>query len=183
VNTRLTPINTPELIEAVAGWLSEERNYRWLDFGNGVQALSPVALKIMVQRDVHALRAFTADDGLPVGVVGLSSVDRAFKTATIWIALGDKRHSRKGYALLAAAKMLTFGFRELGLAAINAWAVECNHASLRIIRRLGFRPAGRLRRCHYIDGRAYDRLLFDLLAEEHQELDPRELERQETVNG
>ena len=31
---------------------------------------------------------------------------------------------------------------------------------------LGFRYIGRQRQCHVIDGRAYDRLLFDLLAEE-----------------
>jgi RimJ/RimL family protein N-acetyltransferase len=46
-----------------------------------------------------------------------------------------------------------------------------HNPSLRTIERLGFRFIGRQRQCHYIDGRLYDRLLFDLLASEHRELD------------
>ena len=179
----LKPINTPELIRLAAGWLAEERNYEWLGFGTGVQNPSPVALKIMLQKDTNVLRVFTADDGVPVGIVGLSNLDRNFKTAVIWIVLGDKRYSMKGYAPRAAEKMLTLGFQEHGLNAISCWAVECNHASLRVIQRMGFRPAGRLRQCHYIDGHVYDRLLFDLLACEHQEVDQREIEHQETGNA
>jgi RimJ/RimL family protein N-acetyltransferase len=180
---QLKPLITPELIDLAAGWLAEERNYEWLGFGAGVRNPTPLALKIMLQKDTNVVRVFTADDGVPIGIVGLSNVDWSFKTAVIWIVLGDKRYSMKGYAPRAAAKMLTHGFRELGLHAINCWAVECNHASLRVIQRVGFRPAGRLRQCHYINGRVYDRLLFDLLACEHQEVDQRENEHREISNA
>jgi len=57
----------------------------------------------------------------------------------------------------------------LGLCAINAWTVETNAAAQRGLERLGFRYVGRLRKCHYIDGRALDRLLYDLLANEYRE--------------
>jgi hypothetical protein len=46
-----------------------------------------------------------------------------------------------------------------------------HNPSLRTIERLGFRFVGRLRQSHYIDGRLCDRLLYDLLACEHRELD------------
>lgn len=168
---QLLPINTPELIDAAAAWLADRGNYQWLDFGNGVQNPSATSLRIMTQKNIHVLRAFTADDEhLPIGVVGLSNVDRHFKTAAIWIVLGDKRFSAKGHALRAASKMLTLAFGELGLNVVQAWAVECNHASVRIIRRLNFRPIGKQRQCHYIDGHVYDRLWFDLLASEHKEI-------------
>ena len=167
---QLMPIDTPELIDLAAGWLTDKRNYQWLDFGNGVQSLSPISLKIMSQKDIHVLRAFTSPEGQPIGVVGLTNVDRNFKTATIWIVLGEKQYSLKGCALYAASKMLTVGFKELGLNVALVWTVECNHASARIIKRLNFRQIGRQRQCHYIDGRPYDRLLFDLLASEHKEL-------------
>jgi len=164
----LTPIATPEQVTLVASWLAEKRNYAWLDFGNGVQSPGAASLKFMVQKDTHALRLFTADDdGAAIGVVGLSNVDRNFRTATIWIALGDKKFSAKGYALRAGAAMLEFAFGELGLHAVNAWAVDCNHASLRLMRMLNFHPIGRQRQCHYIDGEVHDRLWFDLLASEY----------------
>lgn len=168
---QLLPINTPERIAQAARWLREPSNHRWLDFGNGVQSLSDAALRIMTQKDIHDLRAFTADDGeQAIGVVGLSNIDRHFKTATIWIVLGEKQFSAKGYALCAASKMLTIAFTELGLNVVQAWTVETNYASARLIRRLRFRPIGRQRQCHCLDGHVYDRLWFDLLASEHREI-------------
>jgi RimJ/RimL family protein N-acetyltransferase len=39
-----------------------------------------------------------------------------------------------------------------------------------VAERVKFRPIGRQRRCHVIDGKAYDRLWYDLLPSEHEEL-------------
>lgn len=168
---KLLPLDRPELFELVAGWLSCKENYQWLDFGNGGQIVTPALLKIMAQRQTHFLRAFTSDrDDVPIGIVGLNSVDRRFKTATFWGATGEKSFRNRGYSTCASSKFLTLGFRDLGLDAINTWAVDHNQ-SLRTIERLGFRFVGRQRQCHYIDGRVYDRVLFDLLASEHRELD------------
>jgi RimJ/RimL family protein N-acetyltransferase len=167
---KLLPLDRPELLELVAGWLARKENHQWLDFGNGGQIVTPALLRIMAQRQTHFLRVFTSDrDDIPIGIVGLNSVDRIFKTATFWGAVGEKSFRNRGYSTVASSKFLTLAFRDLGLHAINTWAVDHNQ-SLRIIERLGFRFVGRQRQCHYIDGRPYDRLMFDLLASEHREL-------------
>lgn len=166
---KLLPLDTPDLLRLVAGWMSSRENYQWLDFGNGRQILSPEWLKIATQRDTEVLRVFTGDDDrTPVGVVGLTNVDRAFKTARIWIVAGDKSFRARGHATRAARRLLTLGFRDLGLGAINTWIVESN-PSARLAGRLNFKLIGRQRQCHYIEGRALDRLWFDLLASEHRE--------------
>jgi RimJ/RimL family protein N-acetyltransferase len=165
----MLPLDTPELLELVGHWLGKEENCKWLDFGNGVRAPTPAMLRIMTQRGLHVLRAYTANgDDVPVGVMGLSNVDNRFKTATVWAVLGNKRYG--GSTAGAVSELLTFGFTELGLAAVNAWTVEINVAAQRVLQRLGFQYIGRQRQCHYIDGQAYDRLLFDLLAAEHPSL-------------
>jgi len=166
---KLLPLASAELIELAADWLGNPENYKWLDFGNGVQRVTAVTLKIMSQRDIHVFRAFTADDGeLPIGVVGLTNVDRNFKTGSLWAVLGNKRYG--GSTTEACAKMLTLGFTELGLQAINAWTLETNRPAQRILERLHFTYIGRQRRCHWIDRRPLDRLLFDLLATEHRDV-------------
>jgi len=166
----LIPLDNDALIELAAGWLSEERNYKWLDFGMGAQQIGAPLLKIMTLKDSNIIRAFTSDDeGKPIGLVALSSVNPDFKTAVLWVVLGDRRCSAKGYAYRSTSAMLTLGFTVYGLKSVNAWAVECNYASLRALRKLNFRPIGRQRSCHYIDGKSYDRLWFDLLASEHRE--------------
>jgi RimJ/RimL family protein N-acetyltransferase len=166
----LLPLDHPELIELAARWLGREENYKWLDFGEGAHPLSAVSLKIMTQRDLHVLRLFTPDDSdLPIGIVALSDVRRQSKTAgSLWVVLGRKRYA--GCVCRAASQLLTLGFAELGLEAVSAWIVEHNVASRRVLEQLNFRYAGRQRRRHWIDGRPYDRLLYDLLATEHREI-------------
>ncbi len=166
----LKPLDDPKLIETIAGWMSRKENYQWLDYGNGRQILTAASLRMMAQRDIHLLRAFTADDAdEAIGVTGLSNIDRASKTAMVsLVVLGDKRYAGRGYGARALSGILDLGFKELGLEAINAWIVEHNTASLRMVERVNFRYIGRQRRCHYIDGQPYDRLLFDILASEHR---------------
>jgi RimJ/RimL family protein N-acetyltransferase len=173
---KLLPLDTPERIELVAGWLGKPENYKWLDFGNGVQRVTPITLKIMSQRDLHVFRIYTAgDEDAPAGVVGLTNVDRNFKTASLWAVLGSKRYG--GHTTEACHHMLTLAFTELGLEAVNAWTVETNIPAQRVLEALHFRHIGRQRQCHYIDGRPLDRLLFDLLATEHRDVSHAGLEQ------
>jgi RimJ/RimL family protein N-acetyltransferase len=170
VTVKLLPLDTPDLIELVASWLARKENYQWLDFGGGRQVVTPALLKVMTQRESHFMRVYTDEDDAPIGIAGLNSVDRTFKTATLWGATGEKSFRSRGYATFAGSMFLTLAFRDLGLRAINTWVVE-NNPSLRLVQRLGFRPIGRQRLCHYIDDRVYDRLFFDLLATEHLQLE------------
>ena len=168
---KLLPLDTPDLLLLAAKWLASKENYQWLDFGNGRQPVTPALLKIMTQRETHFLRVYTwGRDDRPIGIVGLNSVDRVFKTGTLWAVAGEKSFSNRGYVSLATSKFLTLAFRDLGLHVVDTWIVDRN-PSVRSLERLNFRFIGRRRQCHTIDGRPYDRLLFDLLAAEHRELD------------
>src|SRR5437899_12431491 len=112
---RLRPLDSPELIHLVAKWLAQKENYQWLDFGDRRQSLTPEWLKIMTQRQSDVLRVFTADGSdVPIGVVGLSNIDRHFKTARLWIVVGDKSFAARGYATQAASRILARAFPGLG---------------------------------------------------------------------
>src|ERR687891_617122 len=76
------------------------------------------------------------------------------KTANFLIVLGDRSYAKQGYATRAGLATLTLGFRELGLHAIHTWIVEGNH-SVHLARNMNFKPIGRQRQCHYIDGQPY----------------------------
>jgi RimJ/RimL family protein N-acetyltransferase len=168
MSVQLIPLNSPELLQTAADWLAQQENYQWLQFGDGRQALTPQLLKVLSQRDTHVLRVYTSE-GRPLGIVGLDEVNRHFQTARIWVVAGAKDFRGRGHATAAASKMLTLAFQELGLRAVCTWIVEGN-PSLRVAERLGFKPIGRQRQCHQIDGRVCDRLWFDILASEHKEI-------------
>lgn len=165
---QLKPVDTPELLQLVVGWLSQKENYQWLDFGDGRQLVSREWLKIAMQRGTHVLRVFTSDDDMPIGVTGLTNINPHFRTANVWVVLGDRSYAGRNYATRGISALMTFAFRELGLEAIHTWIVDGN-PSVAVARKVNFKPIGRQRQCHYIDGRPHDRLWFDLLASEHEE--------------
>ena len=167
---RLRPLETAADFELAASWLQRKENNQWLDFGNGRQHITPAVLRIMAQRDTHFIRLYSAyGDDTPIGIVALHNVDRHMRTGTLWVVAGDKSFRHRGWARVATSRFLTLAFEALGLHSVNTWTVEHN-PSQRGAARLGFRYVGRQRHCHFIDGRPYDRLLFDLLASEHREL-------------
>jgi len=78
----------------------------------------------MTQRDTNFLRVWTSDDGTPIGVAGLDTVNRAFKTGRFWFVAGDTSFRGRGYSTRAASAVLTLAFRDLGLQAVTSWAVD-----------------------------------------------------------
>jgi len=163
----LKPVKNSD-IKTIVSWMTDEQNYRWLDFGGGIQKLEAPAIKMMLQRKMHELRMFTADDSeKPIGLIGLSDINKKFKTATLWYVLGDKNYSGQNYTTKAVSSMLTLGFEELKLESIFAWAIQKNIASIKVLEKNRFKFIGKRRKCHYINGNAYDRLQYDILAEEH----------------
>lgn len=162
------PLGAADL-EIAARWLAEDRNARWLDFGAGNPALTPLALKVMTQRDQHCIWVYgPPDERTPVGLVGLGNIQRRFGTAEAWCVLGEKEYGPRDLTIRAVGQLLEHGFGELGLRCIYAWTVEINRGGRRLLERFGFRYAGKLRQSHRIDDRTYDRLWFDLLADEYE---------------
>jgi RimJ/RimL family protein N-acetyltransferase len=167
---QLKPLDSPTHLALAVGWLSRKEKLPVAGLRRRAAARQPRVAENRMQRGSYVLRLFTSDAGdVPIGVVGLSNVNPHFKTANIWVVLGERSFAGQGYASRATSQMLTLGFVELGLNAIHTWIVEHN-PSIHVAKRVNFRAIGRQRQCHYIDGRAYDRLWFDLLASEHEEI-------------
>jgi RimJ/RimL family protein N-acetyltransferase len=158
---------TPADLDQAAGWLARPEAWRWLDFGQGHRSIDAKTLKLMAQREIHELRVFAEDPGgEPLGLAALSDVDRSFGTARLWYVLGQQRFSGRGLMTGVVARLLEIAFSELELSAVNAWVVDENRASIRVLEKNHFRLIGRQRRCHVIDGISHDRLLYDRLPED-----------------
>jgi RimJ/RimL family protein N-acetyltransferase len=152
--------------DVAARWLADERNAQWLDFGGASGVLNPVSLRILSQRAGHCVWMYGPAVGSPAGLVALGNIQRRFRTAEAWFVLGAKEHARQDLTVTALGRLLEHGFTQLDLRCVHAWTVEINRGGRRVLERLGFRLAGRLRESHAIGDRAYDRLWFDLLAHE-----------------
>jgi len=160
---------TPEMVEKVAGWLAEPENYRWLDFGSGAKPLHPASLRVMLQRDIHCIRAVVdAEVGRPIGVVALSNITPEARSAVLWYVLGEKAYAGRGYLSGGVAAMLSVAFEQLRLNSVTAWCAATNGASRRILEKNGFQPMGRQRACHPLGDELDDRLWYDMLPHDYE---------------
>jgi RimJ/RimL family protein N-acetyltransferase len=174
--TKLLPIDTAQRLDLAARWFADESNYQWFDFGGGRQIITLPALQMMLQRPTNYIRLHTDELGRPIGIAALTDVNRHLRTATFWGITGEKSFRSRGYATLSGSLLLTHAFGELGLNAVNTWLVDTN-PSRKVLERLNFRYVGRMRQCHMLGGQMHDRLFYDILASEHRELRPDEVQR------
>ena len=155
-----------EHVALVATWLTRPDVTKWLDFGRGRQSLPAAALTIMLRQDAHRLWIVRESHGEPVGIVALGEINPVFGSAVLWYAVGALDARGRGVATTAVATALGEAFGPLALHAVQAWVVDGNQASVRVLERNGFRCVGRQRACHVIDGERRDRVLFDRLADD-----------------
>ncbi|MEX0608133.1 MAG: GNAT family protein [Balneolaceae bacterium] len=161
----------------VAGWLNEEENWKWLQYGSNTKKLDPLTFRVMTQNPEHDfLLFFNESQRQPIGLVSFSEIDQAAKTARIWFILGDKKYTGQGYTKRAVNECLRYAFLDLGLQSVYARTVSENKSSVEILEKNKFNYIGRRRQCHPIDGELNDQLLYDIVSVEFLETDLRKYE-------
>ena len=104
-----------------------------------------------------------------IGSVGLHEVDNINRTATLGIFIGNKNYWSKGYGTETIQLILDFGFNYLNLKNVDLALMEFNQRALKCYEKCGFKEIGRRRKCKFINGKYYDSILMDILAEEFTE--------------
>jgi len=162
----------PRDFENVATWLSSPDINRWLipEWRDKEVSASIVAIAVRNSRN----RLFLVKHGgVPCGLAALADIEPIDRTAMVWYLLGDARLSGRGITSAAVEQLVHYAFRELRLLSLYAWTMEDNAASQRVLRKVGFSVAGRLRQSASVAGRQVDRIFFDLVADEfHSEREP-----------
>jgi len=104
--------------------------------------------------------------GEPIGLVGLVGIDMRYRTAEIYVAIGNKDYWGKGVVSEAEALTIQWAFDWLGLERIWAHADIRNTASIVMMKRLGFKVEGTLREHRYVGGQRTDVASMGLLRRE-----------------
>ena len=95
--------------------------------------------------DTEVRLGIETSDGEFVGLVFLSPIDPAARTAEFHILLGEPAARGRGYGAAATAAMLEHGFSVLGLERIELRVLADNAAARRTYDRCGFRGKARTR--------------------------------------
>jgi ribosomal-protein-serine acetyltransferase len=100
-----------------------------------------------------------------IGIVGLEMCVHLHRSSELgyWLR---KDATGRGLMTEAARATVDFAFKAMGAHRVRVAAATDNHASLNVIRRLGFRFEGFAREAEWCDGRWLDHAVFALLEQD-----------------
>ena len=108
----------------------------------------------------------TLEDNKMIGTVSLEDINWINRTATLGIFIGDKEFRSKGYGTEAIRLILEYGFKYMNLYNIKLDLMEFNERALKCYEKCGFKGYGRRRKCKFVNGKYYDSISMDILADE-----------------
>ena len=104
-----------------------------------------------------------------IGTIGLENINHINRTATLGIFIGDKEHRSNGYGTEAIRLILDYGFNYMNLNNIKLDVMEFNERAQKCYKKCGFKEYGRRRKSNFTNGKYYDVVQMDILAEEFKE--------------
>lgn len=106
------------------------------------------------------------ESGQVIGRIGYHTWKAAHSRAEIGYGLYKEEHKRKGYMSEAMLPILRYGFNEMDLNRVEAFASPLNTASIKLIENYGFTKEGLLRQHYGKNGIQEDSAVYGLLRSE-----------------
>lgn len=101
-----------------------------------------------------------------VGTLSLENISYNNRTAVLGIFIGDPDYRSNGYGTEAIKLLLDFAFNYMNLNSIKLDVLSCNERAIKCYIKCGFKEVGRWRKSKYVNGKYYDTIIMDILAEE-----------------
>ena len=109
---------------------------------------------------------YIIDTNIPIGTIGLSSIDKANLKAEYGIIIGENDYIGKGYAKEASRLILKYAFDELQLNKVYLKVFEDNNRAIGVYKKLGFSMEGMLRQDIFKQGAFHNVIEMSFLKEE-----------------
>ena len=166
---RLRPL-APRDAEALFAIMSDDEAMRFWDWSpfREIQTVREVVaseIKSMESGEAFYWAACLKGTGAAIGTCDLSDIDHHHRRAEVGFAF-HRSYWGNGYAFEAMTAVVAHAFGERDLERLGARLHAANHASRRLLERLGFSYEGRLRSHVLRDDARRDCLLYGLLRTE-----------------
>ena len=106
-------------------------------------------------------------NSIPVGLIGLLSIDKKNKKAECYITIGEREYLGKGIAYKATNLLLEYAFTDLGLNCVYLFTEVDNIAAVRLYKRAGFKCEGILKDDLFYKGRFVDRYIYGITKKDY----------------
>ena len=162
---RLVPLDRQRHLANAVAWLNDPEVTAWTTIGDApLTRLAEEEYFDRIARGDPAEIAFAVETlaGVHVGFTGLRGIDRQHGVATTGVVLGRRDLWGQGIGADVVRTRTRNAFEVLGLRLLLSEAMDGNEASIRMLRRAGYREVGRIPRRYFKRGAYRDLLLFAL---------------------
>ena len=162
----LSPRNSGD-VELFTEWLNDFETTDYLGRSGALVTLDGEKKYLEENSSPEAIFVIvTLNEDKMIGTVSLENIDSINRSATLGIFIGDKNYRNNGYGTEAIKMILEYGFKYLNLYNIKLDLMEFNKRALKCYTKCGFKEYGRRRKCKFVDGKYYDSIAMDILADE-----------------
>jgi len=105
-------------------------------------------------------------NNVPVGLIGLLSIDSINKKAEYYICMGEHKFKGCGIATNASIQLFAYAFNDLQLNRIFLYTEKENIPAQKLFEKLGFVQEGLIKHDLIYNGRTVDRYIYRMLKEE-----------------
>ncbi len=162
----LSPMTTQDA-EKITEWLNDFQTTDYIGKSSGI--ITVEVEKQFLEEHIKEEATFgiiEIETDEIVGTISLEKIDHLNRIGTLGIFIGNTKARNKGCGTEAIRLILDYGFNYLNLNNICLDLLEVNERALACYKKCGFKEYGRRRKCIYLDGKYYDRIRMDILAEE-----------------
>jgi len=147
-------------------WINNPENNQFLHYDIPISIVGTERWFDSHQGEETRYDAVIEADGVPVGTIGLLSIDRKNSKAEYYIAMGEVDYKGKGVAKEASRLILEYGFEKLDLNRIYLFTEVENTAAQRLFEKVGFVKEGIIRKDIISHGKYVDRIAYGFLRED-----------------
>lgn len=164
---------SPRSIEDVEKFTEWLNNFETTDYiGRSSSIMTLESEKEYLEQHINEEATFsivTIKNNELIGTVSIENVDHLKRIGTLGIFIGDKNYRNNGYGTEAIRLILDYGFNYLNLNNIKLDLMEFNERAFACYKKCGFKEYGRRRKCNFVNGKYYDTISMDILAEEFKD--------------
>lgn len=147
-------------------WINNPENNQFLHYDLPLTVEKTEKWFASHENDNDRYDAVIEVDDIPVGTIGLLSIDRKNSKAEYYIAMGETDYKGKGIAKEASRLILAYGFEKLGLNRIYLFTETENIKAQRLFEKVGFIREGILKQDVFSHGQFVDRIAYGYLRED-----------------
>lgn len=143
-------------------WINDKNNNQYLHYDLPLEYDKTLSWFINNRDRNDRFDAVVEADGIPVGLIGLLSIDRKNSKAEYYIMLGEARYKGKGVAKLASEILLKHAFEKLEINRVYLFTEIENTRAQKLFEKIGFKKEGLLKKDIKNGNKFVDRYIYGI---------------------